>query len=363
MQKDGLSPRNAGVTLALLALGVNIVLSLPGGVGQDSWISLLFSYAFMIPVLFIYARLVKLMPGMDIFEIAEAALGKIAGKILGVLFVLLCLLAASVTLRIYADFIHLTLLNKTPLLVSMALILLVCLYIAKSGVETLGKWCLIIFILFIASSVILDLLSIQYFKWENLMPVMNHSSGELAAAAAGFSSISLGNGVIILALIAGFQKGSSPYRLFFIWGGVATLILTLNFIYACGSIGANSLETVYMPAYKFVGQIKTGTLLDRVEPLAAMVFIQIGISKISACYIAANRGTARLFGLNPYKFIVFPIGLIILVISVILFRNMAEMLEFMNGYHMVAIPFQLVFPLILWPAAEIRAFRNRRRFA
>jgi spore germination protein KB len=97
----------------------------------------------------------------------------------------------------------------------------------------------------------------------------------------------------------------------------------------------------------------------RIEGFISMNFILAGIIKITVCLMAATKGTARLFGINNYRKLLLPVSLLVVALSVIVYKNVMEMFDFLKFYTYYAIPFQVIIPLVVWIAAVVR-IRKRR---
>jgi spore germination protein KB len=114
-------------------------------------------------------------------------------------------------------------------------------------------------------------------------------------------------------------------------------------------------ENANFPSYTAARIIEMGDSLTRMEGVITMNFVLAGITKTTVCLIASTQGMAKLFNIKNYKDLVWPVALLTLMLSAILYTNATEMFTFMNNYYaFYAIPFQIVIPLIVWIAAEIK---------
>jgi spore germination protein KB len=101
--------------------------------------------------------------------------------------------------------------------------------------------------------------------------------------------------------------------------------------------------------------------LSRIEIVIGMNFVLAGIVKITLCLLAAAKGTARLFGIGDYRRLVMPMGLLMVALCAILYKNTMELFSFLPVYQYYALPFQVVIPMIVWIAAEVKARRQRQQ--
>ncbi|GHU79588.1 spore germination protein KB [Clostridia bacterium] len=358
MQKENITSRSVLLLIVITAGTGNMLLAFPMEVEQDTWISIILAFFWIIPITMIYTRLIKLMPGRDIYEMAEAVAGKAGAKIVSFLFGFYCLHLSALVLGNHSEFIRLTSLHLTPLIVTTLVLCSVCAYMAKSGAETLAKWCVFVCALLALTIIFASAYSRNVFDIENLTPVMNHSPGDILKVSFKLVSIPFGEVVIILALIGGLEKKSVTCKLFIVPMIIVTAFSLLLFVRSCGILGVPALKSAYFPDYKAVSLIKIGSFLERIEAILSSVYIIAGITKLTIALIGACRGAAKLFELPDYKTIVLPMCLLASAFSIILFRNILEMFDFLNVYSIYALLFQIIIPAALWIAAEIKAKRN-----
>ena len=68
--------------MIMFILGSALVLDTSGEAKQDVWIAVLVAMLMAVPTFFIYARLLSIFPGKNLFEILDAVFGKVMGKFL-----------------------------------------------------------------------------------------------------------------------------------------------------------------------------------------------------------------------------------------------------------------------------------------
>lgn len=87
-----------------------------------------------------------------------------------------------------------------------------------------------------------------------------------------------------------------------------------------------------------------------------IVFMLGGFLKCSLCLFAAGRGMEKVLALESYRQIAAPLGLLMMILSVIIYSSNMEMFEWAEKYYKYyALPFQIIFPVFIWIGAEIKA--------
>lgn len=361
MGKELISKKQAGSIIMMFIFGSSLVMGISTKTEQDSWLVLLMTAVCVIPLLLVYARIVKLNPGLDIFEILEKLLGRVAGKLVVALMCWYALHLAAMVLRNFSEFIQVSTMPETPQLPIMIGMMLVTAYIAKSGIESLGRWSLATVCVVLFAVLLTVLLSVNKLELSHIQPVLNHSLGDMASASFALFSYPFAETVLMLGVANAIKTQDSPYKLYLgatMLGAFVLLIVLLRNIVL---LGAPMASAEYFPSYAAARIIDVGDFLSRIEITIGMNFILAGIVKISVCLIAATKGAARLFGVSDYRRLVMPVGLVTIALSVIAYKSTMEMFAFLPVYQYYAMPFQIFIPLAVWILAEVKNKKQKKQ--
>ena len=120
-------------------------------------------------------------------------------------------------------------------------------------------------------------------------------------------------------------------------------------------LGASLNSTLYFPSYIAVRTINIGDFLQRFEVVVAITFIFGGFVKISVCLYAASLGVAKILNIDNYRYLVAPIGFLMINLAAIIYESMMEMFDWATKiYPYYAIPFQIILPIIIFIVAKIK---------
>lgn len=359
MSRETITLRQAACILIVFIFGSTIIMGAGNKAEQDTWLSLLLAAIGAIPLVLVYARIMRLFPEKGVFEITEALFGKVVGKIFTALLCWYAVHLCSLVIRDFSEFIVLTSMPETPQLPIMILIALVAVYIVKSGVESLGKWALAVFPVICFVVFITILMSLRDIDFTNLQPMFNHDMGTIASASVSTISFPFAETVLFLSIAGAIKRTDSPKKLYIssvlISGGILILVVIRNI----GMLGVPLWKAEYFPSYSAVRIIHVADYLMRTEGSIAMNFVFTGITKITVCLFAASKGLASLFGIKDYKQMAMPAGLLSLALCVTLYKSIMEMYGFLKVYQYYAAPFQILIPLIIWITAEIKIKRGK----
>lgn len=358
MQSQTFRSRQAICLLASFICGSSVII---GGITdgeQDSWICLLASQLFSIPVIWIYARIMWLFPEKNVYQITEYIFGKFFSKILIVIMIWYSIHLAALVLRNFSEFMQIVALTETPQLALMLIIIAVAGYMAKSGVEVLGKWAVIVTGTLILTVSFTVFLLYNQMDFTNFLPVMNHPTKDLLGSGYKLASFPFMETVVFLGMADSIRKQDKPFKIVLLGDLLGAAILLVVMLRNIVTLGPALLKAEYFPSYVAARIISISDFLVRIEGTISLNFILTGLTKITVCLMAACRGIAFLFHLEDYRKIVLPVGLFVTALCAILYQNTMQMFNFINIYEIYAALFQIVIPVLIWLGGEIK---NRRR--
>ncbi|MEA4969437.1 MAG: endospore germination permease [Candidatus Pelethousia sp.] len=347
-------------SIVLFNFGSSVIMGVSDGVAQDAWVAIVLGAVLIAPVLCLYARLFRLFPEKDLFEIMQLVFGKVGGKVLTVLFVWYATHLAALVLRDFSEFTQIVAMNETPQLPIMILMILTTVYLTRSGMRAIGKWSLVTVFLVLGVVALTFLAAIPQLNLDDLMPFFEHSPVQIAQATFGVFAFPYAETVIFLGLAGSFEKKDNPYKLFLYALSIILLIFIIVFLRNLTLLG-NTLNSLnYFPSYVTVRIIGIGDFLARMEGSISSNFLLAGIVKIAACLLAASKGMASLFNMEHYRPIVLPMGMLVLAICSILYENTMQMFAFLTYYPYYAFPFQVILPLAVWIGGEIYVKKHKK---
>ncbi|MDL2225242.1 endospore germination permease [Eubacteriales bacterium OttesenSCG-928-M02] len=355
-----------------ICLGMSLVISnsilqgLPPQVGQDGWISLLLSFVITVPMVTIYARILSLYPGMDLFDILERALGKWGGRIYMIIYTWYFFHLGALVLNSFSQFIGLVGLPTTPIIMVMAALAIPVLYLMKSGVGILGKWAGAMLFFAAITLALVFIFSLSIIDFRHFQPVFSHSIGELSLGAGQISLLPFLEIFVITGFAGSFQKQGkvhSPYRVLITASLVSAGFVLFIFIRVLGTLGPETLRSIYFPTYKATSIIRIGSFAERIESVVTFAYILSGITKISVCATSAMKGVAKLAGLQDYRSMGFPLCMALLALCSFVYQSLLDFTGFMTYYRFYGILLLVLLPLLLWVLAERRHKKEAKQLS
>lgn len=352
MQKDYITFQQHIFLILLFVLGNSLVIGINSKAAQDSWLSIILAALLSIPIILIYARILKLFPETDIFEIINQLFGKIIAKIVIVLMTWYSIHLCALVLCNFTEYMNIIDMPETPTIVIMTLLLTVPIYLAKSKFKTLGEWSII------ASCVLLFLISVtiifavKEMDLNNLLPIFANGPKDILIGAGQLITFPFAESVVILSLGCTIKKGESTYKIYTFGIIASAFVMLLVILRNILTLGAPMISSSYFPSFNMARTIHIGEFLSRIEGSISVNLVLAGITKISVCLICAAKGISSLFQIKNFKHMILPMALLAMALCAILYKNIIEMFAFLKYYNIYAVPFQLFIPVIIWIAAE-----------
>ncbi|ATW25148.1 GerAB/ArcD/ProY family transporter [Candidatus Formimonas warabiya] len=355
-----LSPNALAVLMVGFLYGSTLILNPGGGAGHDAWIAVLLGMGEGLLIATAFVLLSSRFQGQTLVEICRSVYGPVLGNILSALFIWYLFHLGSLVLNNFSRFFAL-IMPETPKLALILPIMLVCVSAVKKGAETLTR-CAQIFVPLTTVLIIFStMMLINKINLQNLAPVMEVPGKKLFWAAHGAATFPFAETVAFLMLLQALEKGAKPFTLVLKAFIFATLFLILIVIFNTGVLGATAEAFLY-PSFEAARNINIGNTLNRVDIIVAINFLTMGFLKISVLLYGSALGTAQLFRFRSHRPLVFPLGILMILLEILDYQNTPQMVEFAQKYYPIyALPFQLGIPLLTLIMAFLRGLPRKGR--
>lgn len=183
MEKEVITQKQGVSMMFMFIIGSTMVIGVGADAKNDVWISILVAMAMAVPMLFVYARIVKLFPGVDFWEMLEKVFGKILAKIISVMFIWYSLHLGTLVIRNFSEFIQIVSIPETPQFIIVIFIGALSIYIVRSGVEIIGRWSAFVAPMIALNIVLLFVLATTQMNPENIKPILYHGFKPVMSSA------------------------------------------------------------------------------------------------------------------------------------------------------------------------------------
>ncbi|MCY9580093.1 GerAB/ArcD/ProY family transporter [Paenibacillus alvei] len=357
--KSIISMRQLTILTALFIIG-SAILIIPSNLAeeakQDAWLSALVSLGLGLLVVPIYSALCRRYPNQSLAEYCESILGKILGKTVALCFIIgFALTTAALTLRDIGDFITMQIMPETPIEAIHIFFMLVIIFGASLGVEVFARgaeiffpWVLLLFICFV-------LFVVPQIEVKQLLPVLERGMIPVLRGGLTFFSfpfLDLAVFLLILPSVKRKDKVTSALLWGCIIGGTFLMITTLLSILV---IGADNTARHMYPSYALAKKISLGNFLERLEAVMAVIWFLTTYFRLVLLLYASAIGLAHSLRLSEHRFLIFPLGMIVVAWSILFIPNTAYLDKLLDHWATYAVLPGLVLPIILLVADSYRS--------
>ncbi|MGF9916500.1 endospore germination permease [Paenibacillus ehimensis] len=345
----------------LFSIGSSILFIPSGAAGytkQGAWISTLAGMATGVPIILLFLNLARRYPDMTFVEISNQLLGRWLGTAFSLYWILTAFMGGATTLVYYmGNFITTQIMPDTPEytinimfsgIVVMGLLL---------GMNTLARAVEVLFPVVIVLFFVLIVFVSPKIQIEHFLPVIDFGIKPFIKAILLYISYTSIPVVFYLMIypssVRGGTKAAKALLIGNLIGGSLLLIITA----ACvGVLGAGPTARQFYPSYALAKRINVANFITRIEVIVATIWI-IGLYyKTSIYFYAMLKGAAQLFSVRSERVLALPLGLIMVVMSLVVYPNSAYQLQWDERTWTLYGPTAgLIFPLVLLVVDMVRS--------
>ncbi len=322
---------------------------------QDSWIAAILGVGIGLLLVILYNALGSSFPDMTLAEYSEKILGKWIGKIVSLLFFSYFFLVSALVLRNIGDFLVTYILDETPIQAIEIVFLLVVFMAVRLGLETVSRtsefltpW---VFLLFLIMVIFIS----PQIKIQNIQPIFESGIKPIIRGSLPFIGTPCLELVVFLMIYPRINMTKNTKRGFIIGyliGGIFLIIVSLLTIFV---IGAQPTANEIYPSYVLATKINVGHFLQRIEAVLAGIWFITIFFKLTICFYASALCLAQTFKLKDFRPLTFPLGMIMVVLSLVAYPNSAYFLTVIGSvWTPFSLAYGLIIPLLLLIVSKIR---------
>ncbi|MFS0876351.1 GerAB/ArcD/ProY family transporter [Solibacillus isronensis] len=363
MEKAKISAYQLLVLIFLFEIGTAILVPLAIEAKQDAWLAVLIGLAGGCCLFWIYHSLYSYYPEIPLTEYIQKILGSFLGKVLAFFYVLYFMYIAARVLRDFGEMLIIVFYPQTPLFVMNVLMVLVVVYTIRKGIEVIartGELLIIIMLLIGISGAILIIIS-GIIELSNLEPLLEDGLKPVIKTAFTQTLFFPFGEVIVFAMILPYlNKKTKTLKTGLLGLGLSGLIIALIMAMNISVLGVNLISRSHFPLLSTIQTIEVAGFLQRLDIAFMLTTVIGGFFKISLYFYATLAGAANLFNIKDSAKLAYPLGLLLLILSITIASNFSE--HVYEGLQVVPLyvhlPFQVIIPGLL---LIIAFFKNRKK--
>ncbi|NRD80105.1 endospore germination permease [Bacillus sp. BRMEA1] len=357
-----ISGRQFRLLIILYIIGGTILVvpaSLTSMADQDGWIAGLFGLAIGTLFVWLYTALIKHLETLTLVEYLEEIFGKWMGKFISLLYLFYLIILSALEVRNIGDFLTTHLIPETPIEVVYIIYLGIVIYGARIGIENLSRGAEIFFPYVFMLFLILVLSIAPQFRLENIQPVLASGMKPIFQATFPFLGVpflQLPIFFMILPYVNGLKGVKKSFFIGTFIGGLTLILITLLCILVLGS--EITARNIY-PSYILARKINIANFFQRIEVIMTITWFITIFYKTTILFYAVSTGLAQTFNLRDHRFLTIPLGMLLMVLSIIIAPNIVYMDKMIKTiWTPYSLTFGLVLPLLLLALSGLRKKRE-----
>lgn len=333
--------------------------SLVAGVaGRDAWLAVVLATAYTLLLWWVIAALASRFPGETAVQYARQVLGRWLGSLVGMVFIFFFFVLGFNVARVMGEIMTTAFMPRTPEVVIVAILVVLSAYAVYGGLEVIARVNEILLPVGVAVLLFVGASSLSTVDFANFLPLLEEGLRPVNWGGVLLLSFT-GEVVLALMLFPFVQDREAVARdgaLTIIGLGAAMQIGVL----AIGLYTPEVAAKMVFPALEMVRGVSLGKLISHLDVLIMGVWIGGIFIKLAVLYYAAVLGLAQWLGLEDYRPLVAPTGVLLVAFSLLAYRTQGEyyttaLMEVFPGQALIH---EFCLPLLLLLVARLRGLRG-----
>lgn len=300
---------------------------------QDAWLSMLLAILLGFLIGGVFAAIANRLHGKSLIVASQKKLGIVVGSLVGLLFLIEFFMCVLTLMSEMGQFMTTQIMPETPANAIILLFTAVIILAYRYGIEAFARMSELLFPVFLVLFAFLVIFLMPQMDMANLQPIAAKGfgpiiEGMLPAFTTGFTEM-----IFLLMLVphvASSAKLTKPIMTGFLIGGALLFVVILFCVLV---LGPNLMETKYYPTYNLAQKIMIGNFLERLEAILAFLWIITVFYKTLLLYFSLTTGIAQLLHLKESRMLTIPLGMLILVGTIVSTPNITVYNEIIFYYY------------------------------
>lgn len=324
---------------------------------RDGWLALILGFILGYLLILMYMHISRLHCGKTMTEILESCFGAVLGKMIIALYILFFIYKAVINTRGFGEFMAIVSYPETPLYFLMGTFILAAVYVARSGLATIGR----------ISEILVPLIPIPVLLVSaSIITMKNYSGFEpvlleiLPVIKSMFSTVSTSLGDFVVFLMILPYTNNEKSRLKAATVGILSLFFLMMLIVVRNLIviGPVLIEHFSYPAH-VASQLIPGISID---PLVDVNLLLGGGFKVAVFIYAAAKATAELFGIDNHEPFVCSFAVLIMVLAFWIVPDAITLRRWSGSISVIlfTVPYQILFPFVIYIISIIKRPKEKK---
>jgi spore germination protein KB len=339
------------------------ILNIPSGLAadakQDGWLAAAFGTMISLLFVWFYNKLGLLFPNLNYIQLNEKLLGKWIGKVTSAIYLSAMLIASADLMFYVGNFMTTAFMPRTPIQAINILFVILIIMGIRLGIETIARTAEILFPWYAVLLISLIVLIAPQIKFDNLQPILEFGIKPILKASIPFIATSALPLVALLMIFPAHLNNKKKAQKSFLFGNFAGGIVMICVTLICISVlGAFETSQKLYSTFELARKISVGHFLERLEALMAALWVISIYFKLTIYFYSFTVGLAEMLKLKNYRPLTLPLGMILVVLSLMVYPNVPYQQEWdKNNWIPYITLVGFLIPLLLF---LVGVFRKKR---
>lgn len=291
-------------------------LSLPNvladDVGTDGWLVILVSGILAMFLMSLVNSIAVKYPGKSMVEFGRDLLPSPLADLISLIYMVEFIIIGGVILKFFSEVMNIFLLSRTPSQVINITILLVSIYMVRSGIESMGRLFMVATLLLLIPTVLIAVSVLPDVQVKNFFPILH--TNPLIILKTIPRTVSSFSGFQILFFIVHFVKEDKKnLKKYNIASMIFIIFIYLSiYLVTLGKYGTNKLEYQLWPVMSLMRSVQIpSAFLENIDALVMSVWMISVFTSLSVVLYGSSFIFSRVLKTNEMKPFVIPIAALI----------------------------------------------------
>ncbi|KRF44233.1 GerAB/ArcD/ProY family transporter [Paenibacillus sp. Soil787] len=356
MNQEKIGFKQLFLMMLAFEIGSAVIFTLGAEAKQDAWLAVLIGMVLGLILMSVFTKLSGFYPNDSLIQIIQKVSGRYIGYPLSITYIIYFTSQAARISRDFSDLMLSTILVGTPDIFILATFVAVIIYTLRGGIEVFGRMAEMVVpgVLLISISTWIIVYASGVVDLKQLTPVLGTGIKNVwKESFPTLTSLPFGELVAFTMIWPTLKDNTKLKKVGMTAVLAAGVLLSLNIVGMISVLGPQLYGMLNYPLLSTIRMASVADFLERIDAVVILLMVAGGFFKVGVYIYGAAVGTAHLFNLKSYHYVLIPIAAITAPLGHVMTKTYAEHLAVGFKFNMtyVQLPLQFVIPSLLLVAA------------
>ncbi len=322
---------------------------------RDAWLAVILGTLLGTLLVTLHLYISKINNGKNLVGILEYCFGKIAGKLICILYVLYFLYLSTYNARTFGEFMIAVSYPETPMIVLVTLLIICAVYAARSGLSVIGKTCEVLVPLLPAAVLVVTLSLLNTSDFTGFKPMLQDVDAVIKSSLDLVSNV-YGDFVVFIMVLPYTTSAKGRFKATY-WA----IAVTFAILFTTSSRNIQLIGPALTDYFRYPTHVAAQMIPGiSIDPLVDMNLLIGGGVKATLSIYGCAKITGEIFGIENCKPLIAVFALVPIVLGFWFFPDAVELYHWAKSMGDSVLS---IFPQLLIPIAIliISIVKNRKK--